>query len=68
MVEQILRYTIHLHLNHGESRYYLAKKFFSSAEEHLKPAIVRKLGIKPAVYVLVSNARFSMNTLHFSDI
>jgi TnpA family transposase len=66
--EQDLRHTVHLHLNHGESRHQLAKKLFFLNRGVFKTSDYEEIMNKASCLSLVSNAVLVWNTYHIQKI
>ena len=63
-----LRHTVHLHLNHGESRHQLAKKLFFLNRGAFKTSDYEEIMNKASCLSLVSNAVLVWNTHHIQKI
>jgi TnpA family transposase len=68
IADEDLRYTVHLHLNHGESRHQLAKKLFFLNRGAFKTSDYEEIMNKASCLSLVSNAVLVWNTHHFQKI
>ncbi|HGO6793271.1 Tn3 family transposase [Legionella pneumophila serogroup 1] len=68
IADQDLRYTVHLHLNHGESRHQLAKKLFFLNRGAFKTSDYEEIMNKASCLSLVSNAVLVWNTHHIQQI
>jgi len=68
IADQDLRYTVHLHLNHGESRHHLAKKLFFLNRGAFKTSDYEEIMNKASCLSLVSNAVLVWNTHHIQQI
>lgn len=68
IADKDLRYTVHLHLNHGESRHQLAKKLFFLNRGAFKTSDYEEIMNKASCLSLVSNAVLVWNTHHMQRI
>ena len=68
IADQELRHTVHLHLNHGESRHQLAKKLFFLNRGAFKTSDYEEIMNKASCLSLVSNAVLVWNTHHMQKI
>ncbi|EHL30010.1 Tn3 family transposase [Legionella drancourtii] len=68
IADQELRHTVHLHLNHGESRHQLAKKLFFLNRGAFKTSDYEEIMNKASCLSLVSNAVLVWNTHHIQKI
>jgi TnpA family transposase len=68
IADQELRHTVHLHLNHGESRHQLAKKLFFLNRGAFKTSDYEEIMNKASCLSLVSNAVLIWNTYHMQKI
>lgn len=68
IADQDLRYTVHLHLNQGESRHHLAKKLFFLNRGVFKTSDYEEIMNKASCLSLVSNAVLIWNTHHVQKI
>ena len=68
IADEDLRHTVHLHLNHGESRHQLAKKLFFLNRGAFKTSDYEEIMNKASCLSLVSNAVLVWNTHHFQKI
>ncbi|HEM6966113.1 TPA: Tn3 family transposase [Legionella pneumophila] len=68
IADQELRHTVHLHLNHGESRHQLAKKLFFLNRGAFKTSDYEEIMNKASCLSLVSNAVLVWNTYHIQQI
>lgn len=68
ITDQELRHTVHLHLNHGESRHQLAKKLFFLNRGAFKTSDYEEIMNKASCLSLVSNAVLVWNTHHMQKI
>lgn len=68
IADQELRHTVHLHLNHGESRHQLAKKLFFLNRGAFKTSDYEEIMNKASCLSLVSNAVLVWNTHHIQQI
>lgn len=67
IADKDLRYTVHLHLNHGQSRRHLAKKLFFLNRGAFKTSDYEEIMNKASCLSLVSNAVLVWNTHHIVD-
>ena len=68
IADQELRHTVHLHLNHGESRHQLAKKLFFLNRGAFKTSDYEEIMNKASCLSLLSNAVLVWNTHHMQKI
>ena len=68
IADEELRHTVHLHLNHGESRHQLAKKLFFLNRGAFKTSDYEEIMNKASCLSLVSNAVLVWNTHHIQQI
>lgn len=68
IADQELRHTVHLHLNHGESRHQLAKKLFFLNRGAFKTSDYEEIMNKASCLSLVSNAVLVWNAHHIQKI
>ncbi|CAM4501487.1 MAG: hypothetical protein LEGION0403_FIIPPAGN_01827 [Legionella sp.] len=68
IADQELRYTVHLHLNQGESRHHLAKKLFLLNRGVFKTSDYEEIMNKASWLSLVSNTVLIWNTHHIQKI
>ncbi len=68
IADEDLRYTVHMHLNHGESRHQLAKKLFFLNRGAFKTSDYEEIMNKASCLSLVSNAVLVWNTHQFQNI